>query len=587
MESRRQQPESTAPMKINQHSKNIVKHLRSLEERMNKLGVMGDPLYQFDLEMCFSPIGHVARKFIVKLDRKLNRRELNEMLHKDETIPIFDFESSIEIGKTVNQGLSFRVPITKAVHWLVVGSSGAGKTNLFCVVEKAVRNVIPCTLIDHKNEGARFIHAVPNAAYIPIDKQRWNLLAGVGNQTDYIRYLSDQLAKLMDLVRGTRNAVLAKLLSLCSNKDTLPSISDLAELFRILAQQENRNNLNTAARGFEDLAAAIGRWADVRAGKWPFVHMLNVIPMKDVPPSLEFLYISMLLKHMTDRASLNGHSTTLCHFLFFDEALNWMGKEMEPPAGSGRTNQVATMMRISRSYGFAILAAVQSLSMVQDAVVDNAGIFIVFRVNSVKDAKHICRRLGFDESRFREIMNLETGMAYVSMPNSEPIKIRVPFVDLGDYPSEADIRKRMAPLWAQWDNETVFAPTKVKEEATIDFREILGEKPSDIESTEELAEPASSKPVETTPSTAHKPSDPLILSEYFELLRSCKAHPVYGASSHYQALGWSGGRGNRVKNKLLELGWIEAVRISSPKGGRPKETLCLLPAGWEVLNESA
>lgn len=562
-------------------------------QRIEHMGLQNHQAIGFLQKLSLSPIPDVACRFTGQLKHKLDQMEFNDAIYTRENVPTLSPETSIEIGLTVKQGLPLRMSITKAIHWLIAGASGSGKTNLFCVIEKAIRNIIPCTLIDHKDEGARFIHAVPNAAYIPLNKQRWNPLAGVGNQTDYIPYLSAQLAKLMALHPVTANAVRAKLLSLCSNKENLPSISDLAELFLILAKQETRSNLHTASRGFEDLAATMGRWGEVRQGKWPFNDQsLNVIPLKDVPPALEFFYISLLLKHMTDHASLKGHSTNLRHILFFDEALTYMGKEMEPTTGSGRTNHVAEMMRISRSYGFTIIAAVQSISKVQDTVVDNAGVFIAFRANSVQEAKHCCKRLGFDETRYMEIMNLEIGTAWVTAPHCRtPAKIKVPFVDLGDYPGEAAITRQMNPIWASWDNQAVFSPTATKTKVALDFREILGEAETP-ESLEQQASGEADNADETPYCPVTQPGrssadTPLILSEYYTLLRSCDAHPDFGTTTHYKSMGWSGGRGNRVKTKLIELGWVEVARLVSPKGGRPKKTLRLTDKGQEVLHESA
>lgn len=77
----------------------------------------------------------------------------------------------------------------------------------------------------------------------------------------------------------------------------------------------------------------------------------------------------------------------------------------------------------------------------------------------------------------------------------------------------------------------------------------------------------------------------LHIGEYFELLRSCEQHSEYGVSTHYKSLGWSAGRGTRVRNKLVKLNWIEINRVVSPKGGRPREILSLTEEGKRSLHE--
>jgi len=561
-------------------TKTLRKLILSFRERMNKLGIQDDPYLLFLLEQSMCPIQRVAYQFATKLDRKLTDSEFNQAIHGYETLPDLPPETSIEIGKTVQQGLPFRIPITKVLHWLVAGTTGFGKTTLACVVEQAVRGLVPCTFLDHKDESARLIARVPGATFLPLDKQRWNLLKGVGDQSAYIRYISSQLANFMSLHPVTANAVRAKLLALCHDKASLPSLSDLGEIFLKLAQKELRSSLHTASRGFEDLAVSFGRWANVRHGEWPITSPLNVIPLKDLPPTIEHFYVSLLLKHMTDRASALGHSTELNHMLFFDEALNYMGKEMEPTAGSGRENHVATMMRICRSYGISIFAAVQSLSKIQDSVIDNASVFIAFRANSTQEATLAGRRLGLEKRRYPELMNLEPGVAFALTPDChQPVKVKIPFVDLGDYPSYTDISRRMKPIWTAWDQNTVFSPARNQNIAHIDFHDLLDE--SNSETTVEPIDPP--KPT----SEIRKPQDPVIISEYLAMLRSCEAHPDFGATTHYKSLGWSMGRGNRVKAQLVELGWVETASVISPKGGRPKITLQLTETGRGVLDEPA
>ncbi len=183
---------------------------------------------------------------------------------------------------------------------------------------------------------------------------------------------------------------------------------------------------------------------------------------------------------------------------------------------------------------------------------------------------------------------MDVGTAWIVSPQChQPVKIKIPFADLGDYPSESEIAKHMKPLQDSWDARTVFAPIKTDAETKIDFRKILGETPPATPSTEDPAIPTSTEPAQGTVPFIRRPNDPVILAEYFAMLRSCETHPDFGAAAHYKALGWSAGRGNRVKIKLIELRWIEAIRIASPKGGRPKETLHLTEKGKGVLDEPA
>ncbi|MDF7809463.1 hypothetical protein P4E94_18620 [Pontiellaceae bacterium B12219] len=336
----------------------------------------------------------------------------------------------------------------------------------------------------------------------------------------------------------------------------------------------------------------MGDWAKVRAGHWPFNDSaLTVIPMKDVPASLEYFYISLLFKQLTDRASGSGHAHGLQRLIIFDEGRVFFGREFEPGAGSGRSNIQTEMATRGRSYETGFVVATQDMAVMQPSLVNNAATFISMRTHSSDEAKLFCRRHGLPEKQYHRFMELPKGRAVISSPEyPRPVEFQVPFHDLGDYPAETEIADRMAPVWNQWDANAVFAPVQDNIVKLVNFHELLGEcePPTQHNSKiSEIPEPVSSPVEQEAASDYSTPSDPQIISEYFELMRCCQASKELGVTALYRSLGWSGGRGNRVKNKLLELGWVTAARITSPKGGRPKETLLITEKGKEVLNERA
>ena len=560
------------------------KLILSNRNRMNAMYLHKRKDLQFIYQLSLSPFEETALEYANKLHHILNQIEYSRALNGHETVPDLDPNISIEIGKTVIQGLAYLIKINGlTTHMVVCGATGSGKTNVINLVSSEAIRRVPAILIDHKDEGLRFVNTTTDSAYIPIEAQCWNCLAGIGNQEEYIRYVSSLLVRLMALMPVTANAVQAKLISLCSDPDNLPSIADLARIFFKLSCKEHRAVLSTAARGFEDLATNMGRWATVRQGQWPFdKHPLSVIKLKDCPPAFEHFVVAMLFKQLTDRTTSSGHTNALKQLVVFDEGRGFFGKEMESGTASGRSNLQMEIMTKFRSYGGGIIIGTQSITGIQQAVIDNAGIFIALQTNSDQEAKACCRRLGLDESRYMELINMPVGTAWIISPwCREPVKIRIPFRDLGHYPSEVEIVQRMKPLWDSWNAQTIFAPTKATTDEKIDFRTILGETQTDTDVTPDTPEPAHTETHlnEITPA----PAEPEVVGEYFALLRSIESNPQFGTSAHYKALGFSGGVGNRIKTRLLDLGLIETVRIPSPKGGRPRETLKLTPKSKDML----
>src|SRR5207244_2554431 len=122
---------------------------------------------------------------------------------------------------------------------------------------------------------------------------------------------------------------------------------------------------------------------------------------------------------------------------------------------------------------------------------------------------------------------------------------------------------------------STFAPTAADETQGLSYLEILGEE--------------NPTPTVNTPSAEVKPADTLddkplenFFDEHRALLRQIAGNPSASITEHYQSLKWSAGRGNRVKNQLLEMGLVTSERQKS-NNGRPKEILTLTQKGKSLL----
>jgi hypothetical protein len=73
------------------------------------------------------------------------------------------------------------------------------------------------------------------------------------------------------------------------------------------------------------------------------------------------------------------------------------------------------------------------------------------------------------------------------------------------------------------------------------------------------------------------------LQEYREFMNEILANPGESVVSHYRNLGWSTGKGNRVKAELLTQTLVESETLKSGQG-RPKEILKITAKGTELFN---
>jgi len=374
--------------------------------------------------------------------------------------------------------------------------------------------------------------------------------------------------------------------SVCQNKDDLPSIEDMVKILRKIGKRKGSGKLNTIADSLANLVEIIGDWARVRQCGYEQEDgaQVCIYVRKDMPPTLEQFLCKCYFKRKMDKHMHAGHDSSLKDLYFFDEGRGFFGREHETGTGSGRINIQTEVITKGRSYGMGFVCCSQSVLKLQSTVIDNAHTFVCMKLNNENEAKFCCRRLGLPEDRYEELMRLEPGECYIISPLCPvAVKIKVPFHDLGDCPSSSEINARMRPSWDALDRATVFSPQKEDAIKYRDFREIIGEKSSgEGQSCEDTAHEEVEQPERKT--TSYDEVD--VMAETLFLLRSCDAHPDYGVTQHYRELGWSGGKGDRVKNQLLDNNLVEACRLPSPQGGRPKMVLKITSLGRRILDEN-
>ncbi len=561
------------------------------ERRMRELGVDASPLYRHYQILGLSPLrkGSVAERFGRKLSGKLDSIEFARAMNPESGVHIPEMcpEESVLLGHTLSGDQPYPLHHNALPQHIVCnGASGSGKTVFAFGLTLQLSGRFDVTLFDHKDEGPRFAAKIPRSVYLPLTRQRWNLLQAGRDQAGHMLHFAQQSARVAALAPVTTHATSAVLQRLCTDPDNIPAVADLGKIFHELASRESRHNLHSAAKGFDDLSLLMGDWARVRKEPPGFFksHRLTILQRKDLPPVLEVFFSGLLFKRFMDEVTAEGHSLTINRIFIFDEGRGFFGEELEAGAGSGRQNLQTELTTKCRSYRFPLIINTQSASKLQSSVLDNAATYVALRTNSEREAKFNCRRFGLPDERYREFMELETGTAFVVSPTCPvPVKIRIPNNDLGEYPSDAATHAAMSPIWKAWDEATVFAEVQSGIFDPIDFRDILGETHSEETPPEEVdpEDPANSEPP-LSGKTA-----PKILDESLALLRSCRENPEHGVMAHYRSLGWSAGRGHRIKTELIDAGWLKSARITSPTGGRPRESLRLTAQGERILDEHA
>ena len=159
-----------------------------------------------------------------------------------------------------------------------------------------------------------------------------------------------------------------------------------------------------------------------------------------------------------------------------DEAGNAFSRELSQPAGSGYISAAKRAITQIRKTGTGIFAGVQAISETDDCLKSNVGTIICLNNSNPKDAREAAQILLLPETGFGENQNLPVGFGYVRSEGfSAPVKIQIPHFDLGPYPSDAEVARRMEAEFARLEQDTIRSPSKSEEAQAFSYLEILGE----------------------------------------------------------------------------------------------------------------
>ena len=538
-----------------------------LKQEAEELGLWQDPLFQHHFRLAFS-YSPKSEKFLHLVESRIYGAQIGCMYYEDEsTGPVGNAETGIWIGNIwISQEPFFLDLVRIPKHILIIGASGFGKTTLLALIaEELLKKSIRVYLFDHKDSGSNLLNLFPKALYVESQHERWNIFKGFLDQHRRNNFVASLLADFLGSHPGTRNLILSALGQICHNPDDLPSLEDFARVLAKLGKEKSAKH-STASRALLDLCNILGAISRVRnSPEDPFLgKQLVILSRKDMPERQENFLSSCFFTREHERLTASGHDSSLKIVHLFDEGLKYFGAK-------GETSRHGIVQREKmtkdRSYGIAVIICTQSgIKMLPD-VVDNCSTVIAMGMNNPKEAEFAGNIMGLSQAEQRQLLNFEPGEAFVYTGRHPVHKIKVPFRDLGHGKSKADIEAMMKPLWEELDTQVTYSPKIGNNLRKLDFLNIL--------ETEKKPEPGP-KVKET-----NKPFQ--LLEESVLLLRSCDLNSQFGVVQHYRSLGWSAGKGNRIKNQLLDAKALESHRIAPAKGGRPKEFLRLTPMGETLL----
>ena len=249
-----------------------------------------------------------------------------------------------------------------------------------------------------------------------------------------------------------------------------------------------------------------------------------------------------------------------------DEGGIAFAKELAGEAGTGYITPQKRMITQLRSSGIGLIIGAQSASGIDNAVAANVGTYLCLGARADADIRLSATLLELPDDRRDEIRRIPKWKGLFKTPDhSASVMIDLPNVEMGDYLSDSTVAELNQPAFARLNEGVIFSPETTETSNPIRYMEVLGE---------------------TDPEQSTAEDEPLppfdIRDEHRAFVREILAHPEASVVEHYRNLGFSGGRGNRIKTELLDNRVIASECMTS-SNGRPIDRLSVTEVGRSLF----
>lgn len=472
---------------------------------------------------------------------------------------------TISLGVDAETGESIEIPLIELTrHVNIIGDSGTGKSNVNALLLSQLPETVTAEWVDSKRESHGLLDLVPGGVILKPTEFCSNPLEPIGAPATSWASRFEKIAPLLKIDDRTwpeLATVLVRTSASMSANEPPPSLTDLILILKRLGETESPKFL-TAAERLHRLASALGPAARVRQG--PELASRYHWVGRDYfgqDPAVSNTMEAINLDKAVQNALISERSGGLKQLRLYDEGLDFFSREFtSTKAGSGHVSYQKRATSQVRSCGIGIVTCFQYPTQVDSSVTGNAATVIVLGQTDPKEAKYASMMLTGCDRLAKDILNLQRGAAFISNSNlfRDVRCIQIPEVPRSA-PKASEVAARMAPE-IEWLRSHSIMSAAIKDELSpIPYHEIVSG-----------CSVASGYPDE-------------IPDDWRHLLSSLRDHPSFSVVQHYESLLWSAGKGTRVKNAMLNSGFLRCQRRPG-SNGRPALLLVPTKAGEELYS---
>ncbi len=424
-------------------------------------------------------------------------------------------------------------------HLAIFGRSGAGKTNVALhLLEELVEKRIPFLFLDWKRTARHFLPQLPKRARVytpgrrlsPFPFNPFAVPPGLEPEV-YLQKVVDVMGTAYTLGAGARSLIQRALGELYRREDRGPTVPALQEAVEKLETRERASGWKISAlRALQALSAASLAPSD-RVRQEDLVHTVlegsTIIELDALADDSKKFLIPLLCLWIFHAKLAEEGREKLSLVVFLEEAHHVLHRGAQGPT------VMEQFLRQCRELGIGVVVVDQHPSLISQTALGNCFATICMNLKDPTDLNKAAALSLVEESEKQYFSLLPVGQGIVKLQDRwrRPFLVQFPLLDIekGAVTDEALARY------------------------LEDSRALSGVKSS----------PA--RPIDALGRIRF--SDKGLEPEAFVLLQDVLEHSDDGVDARYGRLGFSGDRGNRLKNQLLRQGIVEGqlVRIGTSR----------------------
>lgn len=470
---------------------------------------------------------------------------------------------SFNLGTLVYEQDKWQIGISKSEllqNLLIVGRSGAGKTNLsFHLLKQLSDKKIPFLFLDWKRTARHLLPHLENKVnvYTPgrqLAKFSFNPFVPPPNLEHhvYINHVVDTLAASFTLGDGSKSIMQKALNSCYQSGNRCPLITDIIKAVDNLPSTGRQGNWKiTALRALDSLQLAGIGTAKTSSKEllYNITKVSSIIELDSLSQNCKEFLVPLICLWLYQVKLTSTNREKLSFVIFIEEAHHVLHHN----AQRSKETLMEMLLRQCRELGIAMVIIDQHPSLISPVALGNTYTSICLNLKNPTDINKAASisLLDSEEKQYFSMLPIGSGIVKLQDRWRKPFLVRFPLLQF----KKGFVTDQMVSRYSGsgWRNTTL-----------------------SMRKTPELYKSGGI--------THFQASDTIWKPKYDVFLRDVAEHRHNGVKERYQRLGISAGTGNDIKKQLIQMGLIQEQRITTAQ--THKTLLKLTSAGEQILNSA-